>query len=125
MLFIELNHHSSTLATSKSKSDKPSSGLSNKLYYVLSNENAPPKSTRDTHRSPAINIKPVDDSHVIPQRKQQSSMTLTKNQSQTRSTYSNHERLPTKTSSRTSPIVKNTPIISISKPPRVRENISF
>jgi hypothetical protein len=55
-------------------------------------------------------------------------VTFNKNQSQTRSTYPNHERLPTQTSNRTSPIVKNTQTkttTSVSKPPRVRKTDLF
>ncbi len=105
----------------KVKSEKPAAALSNKLYYVLNNETIAPssssKSSRDNHRSTGINIVPVNNANSISNRKQQSTITYNKNQSQTRSTYSNHERLPTQISHRTSPIVKNT-----TTTPRVRKH---
>jgi hypothetical protein len=80
----------------KSKNDRLSTAQSNKLYYVLNNEK--PTSTRST----GINIVPVDTANINSQRKQQASVTFNKNQLQTRSGYSNHERLPIQTPQRTS-----------------------
>lgn len=57
-----------------------------------------------------------------------------KNQSQTRSTYSNHERLPTQTSYRTTPVIKKniqtktnttTTPIKPSRVGRINENRAF
>ncbi len=92
----------------KSKNDRSSTAQSNKLYYVLNNEK--PTSTRST----GINIIPVDNANINSQRKQQASVTFNKNQSQTRSAYSNHERLP----QRTSTMGKNIPTKTTT--PRVR-----
>jgi hypothetical protein len=118
LFFIELTNHSSTLAAVKSKNDRSSTALSNKLYYVLNNEKS--ASTRGNYRSTGVNIIPVDNANINPNRKQQSLVTFNKNQSQTRSAYSNHERLPTQTPYRTSTIVKNTPTKTTTTP-RVRE----
>ncbi|UJR14810.1 hypothetical protein I4U23_001797 [Adineta vaga] len=120
----EFSNQFSTLATVKSKSDKSSTGLTNKLYYLLSNE----KSPRDNHRLPSVNIISVDDVNPIPRKQQQSSVTINRNKStpppppqkQTRTTYSNHERLSTQTPNRTTSAVKNTSATCNSKPIRVQ-----
>ncbi|CAF0935566.1 unnamed protein product, partial [Adineta ricciae] len=108
-----------TLATVKSKSERSSTGLTNKLYYLLSNE----KSPCDNQRLPSVNIVPVNDPHTIP-RKQQSTITINPKNKSTpqyaRTTYSNHERLSTQTPVRTTTVVKNTSTTSPAKPIRVQ-----
>ncbi|CAF1284805.1 unnamed protein product [Rotaria sordida] len=102
-----LNNTSSKLTTIKSKSNKSSTSSTNKLYFVLNNEKTSVKSIQNNCHSSKINIIPIDDSH----HKQQLS-TLNKNQQQTKTTYSNHEKSSIQTSNRTT--------TSISKPSRVR-----
>ena len=86
----------------KSKNDRLSTAQSNKLYYLLNNE----KSV--SNRSTGIHIVPVDNANTNSHRKQPASVTFNKNQAQTRSTYSNHERLPQRTATKiTTPRVRD------------------
>lgn len=106
--FLEYTKHLSTLATAKPKHDKPSppAALSNKIYYVLNNERTAAKTTRDNHRSTGVPGPPVGDTNRISNCKQASSLTSKKNQFQTHSITSTHQRLTTQTSNRPSAIVK-------------------
>ena len=119
--FLEYNNHSSTLATTKPKHDKPSppAALSNKIYYVLNNERTPAaasKPTRDNNRSTGIPRVPVGDTNRVANCKQQSSVTLKKNQLQTSSITANQRRLTTQTSSVKNTSTKTTTTTTTSKP---------